>query len=1255
MQSKDLQPKRALRSVLIVLLIMAGLTKTYAYSFSAVCETGQTLYYNIIDANNHYVEITYPGDPEWLYYTVKYWDDDGHFYFYDYPKPAGNITLPSTVTNNGVTYMVKAIGDNAFYECSGLTGSLTIPSSVTSIGEYAFDWCTGFTGSLTISNSVTSLGWDAFYGCSFNGLNVNMTNIPEGFVEELGAEFTGLLTIGNSVTSIGDGAFYGFNVNGLSINMPNIPANFISNVGGMYSGTLLIDNYVTFIGEDAFYGCIGFSEVQYNAVNCITDYSTWLGEDDHGPFCGCGGTLTIGENVESIPIGIFQGAAFTGSLVIPNSVTSIGGFAFYGCSSFTGSLTIPNSVTYIGDFAFVDCSGFTQVNYNATNCSSADGGLPFSNCGGTLVIGNNVQSIPAFMFLGGGFTGSLTIPSSVTSIGEGAFSDCSGFTGSLTIPSSMTSIGCYAFSNCSGFTGSLTIPNSVSSIGREAFSGCSGFTGSLTIPNSVTSIGIYAFYGCSGFIGSLTIPSSVTSIGTNPFSGCSGLEQIIVVSENITYDSRNNCNAIVNTSTNTLISGCKNTVIPNSVTSIGMAAFFRCIGLTGSLAIPSSVISIESAAFRDCSGLTGSLTIPNSVTSIGWHAFDGCSGFTGSLTIPNSVTSIGDGAFQSCSGFTGSLTIPNSVTSIGPYAFYGCNSLTGSLTIGNSVTSIGTYAFRGSSGFTSLTVQAETPPYINCNYDPNYCDPFYGWDKSILVSVPFGSVSSYQLSDYWDEFTNYQEIDCAEYNIIASANPVEGGVVSGDGTYYQGQTCTLTATPNANYIFLNWSENGEVVSTDAEYSFTVAGDRDLVANFGNAQVTISAIANPIEGGAVTGGGLIEFGSTCTLNATAHPGYYFLNWTENGEVVSSDAEYTFTVSGERNLVANFYTNHWTAENYQNNMFMVGLVKIDGVEQVSPTLELGAFCNGECRGTEFPFEEEGRWVYFMSIGGNSGDDITFRLYDHALQQELNLYCFSVLSYEEFAFIGADYPYEVLFATTLTISADVNLLGAGTVTGTGEYPLGTIVTLTATANEGFAFNNWTLDGEVVSTEPSYTFTVTGSVNLTVNFVVVQWQQLTIGCNWFSTYLDISLNDLKAALVATGGTNIIIKAKNSSTTWNGHRWLGALNGFDVNQMYMIIVPTGCEITLEGLPIVPAEHPVTISKGVNWMAFPLGESMTLTNAFAGFAVNGDIIKSRNSGSAAYYSNLWRGSLNTLVPGQGYIYKSNVQGDRIFTFPLGSK
>ena len=197
-----------------------------------------------------------------------------------------------------------------------------------------------------------------------------------------------------------------------------------------------------------------------------------------------------------------------------------------------------------------------------------------------------------------GLTG-IIIPNSVTVIGSSAFKSCTGLT-SIDIPDSLTVIGSSVFESCIGLT-SIVIPNSVTTIGDRAYQGCTGLT-SIVFPNSVTEIGYKAFAGCTGLT-SIDISNTVTSIGYGAFFNCLGLTSIVIESGNPIYDSRNNCNAIIETAYNTLIFGCKNTIIPNSVTTIDESAFENCTGLT-------------------------SIDIPNSVTYIGYQAFAGCTGLT---------------------------------------------------------------------------------------------------------------------------------------------------------------------------------------------------------------------------------------------------------------------------------------------------------------------------------------------------------------------------------------------------------------------------------------------------------------------------------------------------------------------------------------------------------------------------------------------------------------------------------------------------
>ena len=394
------------------------------------------------------------------------------------------------------------------------------------------------------------------------------------------------------------------------------------------------------------------------------------------------------------------------------------------------------------------------------------------------IIPETVTSIKYDAFHGCSGLTSITIPNSVTSIGIQAFMGCSGLT-SVVIPDGITSIENNTFRDCSSLA-SVTIPNSITSIGNYAFEGCSSLA-SVTIPNSVISLGEGAFYGCG--LTSITIPKSVTSIQKDIVSYCSSLTSIVVESNNPVYDSRNNCNAIIETATNRMISGCKNTIIPNSVTILGVGTFAGHSGLT-SIDIPNSIKAMEDGVFYECTGLT-SITIPNSITSMGTAVFANCTHLTSvhisdlaalcgitygnmysnplyyaehlflndeevkDLVIPNSVTSIGIDAFINCTGLT-SVTIPNSVTSIGTAAFAYCKGLT-SVTIPNSVTSIGEATFYSCSSLTEVRSMIEEPFAVNSN-----C--WYNVSKEIPLYVPVGTKEKYQATEGWNYFTNIVEM-----------------------------------------------------------------------------------------------------------------------------------------------------------------------------------------------------------------------------------------------------------------------------------------------------------------------------------------------------------------------------------------------------------------------------------------------------------------------------------------------------------------
>ena len=352
----------------------------------------------------------------------------------------------------------------------------------------------------------------------------------------------------------------------------------------------------------------------------------------------------------------------------------------------------------------------------------------------------------------------------------------------------------------------------------------------------------------------------------------------------------------------------------------------------------------------------------------------------------------------------------------------------------------------------NIVVSKQTNNYFygdicNVTATPNSGYTFTNWTEN-GTQVSTNPNYTFTITGNRNLVANFQ---AQQYTISITPNPSNGGSVSGGGTYNHGQSCTVNATVNSGYTFVNWTENGTQVSTNPNYTFTVTGNRNLVANFQIQQHTISVTPNPSYGGSVSGGGTFNYGQSCTVNAVANSGYTFVNWTENGTQVSTNANYTFIVSGSRSLVANF-----TSQSY--------------VITATTDPSTGGFVTGS-----------GGYNYgeTCTITATANTGYTFLNWTkNGTQVSANpSYSFTVT---ESATYTAHFN-----AQSYTISVAANPNNAGSVSGGGSYTYGQTCTVTASANNGYAFTSWSENGTQVSTNVNYSFTVTGNRNLVANFV--------------------------------------------------------------------------------------------------------------------------------------------------------------------------
>ena len=809
------------------------------------------------------------------------------------------------------------------------------------------------------------------------------------------------------------------------------------------------------------------------------------------------GALLITNTITDLPVTGIGGSAFRGSSVtnvtIPSSVTNIGLFAFLRCATLTaivvetnnpayssaegvlfdknqtaliccpggkvGSYTIPDSVTSIWTEAFDSCISLTNVTLGASVASvPLATGLAFYNCTalsaitvhpsnstyssvegvlfnknattlvlyplgkpGSYTIPNGVTNIGYFAFYVCNNLTGITIPTSVTQIDSGAFNHCRSLT-NVTIPSSVTTIADSAFRNCSSLT-NVTIPSSVTNIGDSAFSYCSSLP-SVTIPQGVLRLGSYVFSSCYSLT-NVTIPASVTSIGAEAFNDDSQLAAITVDLLNPNYSSL--AGVLFNKNQTTLIQcpGGKNGdySIPPGVTNLADSAFYNCRQLTR-ITIPTGVTRLGTYEFYSCTSLTN-VTIPSSVTVIGTYAFAEDYNLP-SIAIPSSVTRLEYGAFYGCSSLS-SVTIPNNVTSLADSAFYACANLT-NVTLGSSVTNLGPNAFANCNSLSGVYCQGNAPS--------SGAGLFSGATNTTVYyltgATGFGPTYAGRPTALWGD---------APYVMISvTANPANGGTVTGGGTYSIGTNVLIAATASNGWRFTSWSDSSldnphpiPVPTTNATYT---AGFATCTYAWAVASTNVAALAS---GGSVN----VTTETGCAWSATSTT-----NWIHTNSSGSGNGMVSYTFDANPTGVARAGTITINGQSFTVNQAGAPCAYAFSTASTNVAASAGG---GSVRlttltGCDWAAVSATNWIHTTSTGtGNGTVSYTF---DANPAGTARIGTITVN--------GQTFTVNQIGATAIiVVQASPN--NGGTVTGSGTYPIGTNVQITAAAHAAWHFAGW------------------------------------------------------------------------------------------------------------------------------------------------------------------------------------------------------
>ena len=703
----------------------------------------------------------------------------------------------TSLTSINIPEGISSIGSCAFSNCRSLR-SVTLPSTVKTIYEFAFDGCTSL-GSVTLSDNLQLIGTGAFSGSCITTLTLpssfttsyNLNNISYSGTHIGSIPTLKKVVISKGVEKLNEVFEYCSNIE--TVVCYNEVPPYAYNCWKLYRASVL---YVPEGARDAY-----AADEYWKSFNIVELKPLQFADEHVKNVCVSNWDADGDGALDQLEVAEIQnlGQAFSNQSAIASfdelkyftNLTAIGENAFSGCSGLT-SIAIPASVKTIAGNAFAGCGNLNAVTVvSPTPCTLATNAFP-GRAGATLYVPVGSKMAYSTADVWSEFKAIVEVDASVTNIvfadaavkalcmatdgwdangdGELSMAEAAAITDigmtfhnkviksfeELQYFTGLTTIAENAFNVCSTLE-SIVLPPNITNIGNYAFVGCSNLT-SIHIPSMVTTIGIGAFEGCSALT-SMTIPSGVTAIGNGAFRGCSGLQTFVVEEGNAYYDSREHCNALIETATNTLLTGTAGTKIPDGITTIAGFAFNGVTGLT-ELTIPQSVTSIGNYAFYSCSDLA-SINLPDGINTIADNAFSCCTNLR-SITIPSTVTTICQSAFQGCTSLT-AITLPEGVTGLQYGAFSGCKALE-SVSIPSTISSMYDDVFKDCLNLISVTVYRKTPLTIS-SYGT------FQYRANATLYVPYGCKAAYEAAAYWNEFKEIVEME----------NTTPTGDVNGDG------------------------------------------------------------------------------------------------------------------------------------------------------------------------------------------------------------------------------------------------------------------------------------------------------------------------------------------------------------------------------------------------------------------------------------------------------------------------------------------